>query len=291
MTIQDMISKKKELGLTNEQIAEMSGVPLGTVQKVFSGQTASPRYNTLRALENTFRNFAHNNFFHYENEKMLCEQMLCEQMVCEPGHAYHVNRVSEKSIPNYSISKNKNVGDKTLEDYLALPDDKKVEMIDGVFYDMSSPTSIHQLIGGKIFMVLSLHVAKNGGSCIPFIAPMDVQLDSDDKTIVEPDVFVVCDRSKITRPRIVGAPDFVVEVLSPGNWYHDTIRKLRKYKNAGVREYWIVLPDQCNVLVYWFEEGAIPTEYTFDDQIPVRIWNGACVVDFREVEETIHFLR
>jgi len=274
MTIQDMISRKKELGLTNEQIAELSGVPLGTVQKVFSGQTASPRYNTLRALEKTFRNTAFNNIVNSEEE----------QRSCEPGRAYHVNRVSE----------NRSVGDKTLEDYLALPDDKKVEMIDGVFYDMSSPTSIHQLICGKIYTILSLHVEKNGGSCVPFIpfvAPMDVQLDSDDKTIVEPDVFVVCDRSKITRPRIVGAPDFVVEVLSPGNWYHDTIRKLRKYKNAGVREYWIVLPDQCNVLVYWFEEGAIPTEYTFEDQIPVRIWNGACVVDFREVEETIHFLR
>lgn len=177
--------------------------------------------------------------------------------------------------------------DKTLEDYLALPDDERVEMIDGVFYDMAAPTSHHQMIAGEIYASLRYHIKVNKGSCVPFIAPVDVQIDCDDKTIVKPDVMVICDRKKITKPRIVGAPDFVAEVLSLSNWYHDTVRKLLKYKNAGVREYWIVMPENRKVLVYFFEKSPDPVEYSFVDEIPVGIWDGKYTVDFKEIFESI----
>ncbi len=180
--------------------------------------------------------------------------------------------------------------DKTLEDYLALPDDERVEMIDGVFYDMAAPTTVHQRISFLLGMKLENFIIKNNGACSAFVAPVDVQLDSDDKTIVEPDVFVVCDRNKITKPRIVGAPDFVVEVLSASSWYHDTVRKLLKYKNAGVREYWIVMSENRKVLVYFFEKSRDPVEYTFVDEIPVGIWDGKCKVNFKEIFESIEFL-
>ena len=180
--------------------------------------------------------------------------------------------------------------DKTLEDYLALPDDERVEMIDGVFYDMAAPTTVHQRISFMLGMKLENFIIKNNGACTSFVAPVDVQLDCDDKTIVEPDVFVVCDRNKITKPRIVGAPDFVAEVLSPSNWYHDTVRKLLKYKNAGVREYWIVMPENRKVLVYFFEKSPDPVEYSFVDEIPVGIWDGKCKVNFKEIFESIEFL-
>lgn len=179
---------------------------------------------------------------------------------------------------------------KTLDDYLALPDDVKVEMIDGVFYDMASPSSIHQQMSLHLSAFLLNHIMANKGNCVPFSAPMDVQLDSDDKTIVEPDVFVVCDRNKIQKQRIVGAPDFIIEVLSPAYWYHDTIRKLKKYKNAGVREYWIVIPDTQRVIVYFFEKSPDPEEYTFSDEIPVNIWNGKCKINFKEIYERIRFM-
>ena len=270
MTVEEMKNKKKEMGLTYGQIAERSGVPLGTVQKIFSGDTVSPRYDTLQKLSAVFTG---QRAAHFVSDQI----------------AYKVNPDAGNSgVHTFS---NQEEGGKTLEDYLALPDDQRVEMIDGVFYEMSSPTTIHQLIGGEIHRMLVNHIEENGGECIPFIAPMDVQLDRDDKTIVEPDVFVVCDRSQITRPRIVGAPDLVIEVLSPSNWYHDTIRKLKKYKNAGVKEYWIILPDQSKVLVYWFAEGDLPEEYSFTDKIPVRIWNGSLEIDFNKVEKRIAFLR
>ena len=106
------------------------------------------------------------------------------------------------------------------------------------------------------------------------IAPLDVQLDRDDRTMVQPDVLVVCDRSKVVRRCVYGAPDFVVEILSPSTWEKDMYVKLGKYESAGVREYWIVDPKKKRVLVYDFEHTDFPALYTFTDQIPVGIFDG-----------------
>lgn len=179
---------------------------------------------------------------------------------------------------------------KTLEDYLALPEGARIELINGRFYDMASPTMIHQRIALELGRLFSNYVDKNKGSCIPFIAPADVQIDCDDKTMVQPDVFVVCDRSKITRPRIVGAPDLIVEIVSPSNYYMDLAIKLAKYKSAGVREYWVILPDDKTVLVYDFAISEAPTQYSFDDVIPVAIWDGDCKIDFKEIYSKIEFM-
>ena len=178
----------------------------------------------------------------------------------------------------------------TIDDYLKLPEGVRVELIDGVFYDMAAPTTVHQMIGQSISYILLDYIKDNKGKCVPFIAPTDVQLDCDDKTIVQPDVLVVCDRKKITKPRIVGAPDLVIEVLSESNWYNDVFRKHKKYQNAGVREYWIVFPEQLKIQVYNFKKKLEAVEYTFKDKVPVAIWDGKCVVDFSEIYEEIKFL-
>ena len=267
MTIQEMIRRKKELGLTNQQIADRSGVPLGTVQKVFGGSTETPRFHTLQALAKAFPEETRNGYY-------TDRSIRTDEMVADAATVYG----KDHSAP------------KTLEDYLALPDEIRVELIDGVFYEMAGPTTIHQAIGGEIHAQLLAHVRNNEGPCMPFIAPTDVQLDCDDKTIVQPDVMVVCDRSKITRSRIVGAPDLVVEVLSPSNWYMDMVRKMRKYKASGVREYWVVIPEEKKVLVYLFEKGEEMKEYSAQDRVPVGIWDGKCMVDFEEVYERIGFL-
>ena len=200
----------------------------------------------------------------------------------------------EPAIPYSSGSTDgtsaRKIGDKTLEDYMALPEGARIEMIDGVFYDMAAPTFIHQRIAAMIFNIFENFVNANGGPCIPSIAPTDVQLDCDDRTMVQPDVLVVCDRKKIIKARVVGAPDLLVEVLSPSNWYMDIFRKKEKYEHAGVREYWIVLPEQKKVLVYLFEKSSEPTEYTFDDKVPVDIWAGGCTVDFKDIYDKISFL-
>ena len=182
------------------------------------------------------------------------------------------------------------LGDNTIEDYLKLPEGTRVELIDGVFYDMAAPTIAHQGIIAEIANALKNYVDANNGKCITLMAPTDVQLDKDDKTMVQPDIIVVCDRDKFNKARLVGAPDFVIEVLSPSNWYNDMVRKLIKYKNAGVHEYWIVMPDSRKVLVYYFAKSDTPTEYTFNDEIPVNIWEGKCKIDFKKIYDKISFM-
>lgn len=255
MTINEMKERKTELGYTYAQIAELSGVPLGTVQKIFSGVTTSPRYETLQALE-----------------QVLSDARA--SYVCEPQTAYQV----------------KKQGEYTLEDYYKIPDERRVELIDGIIYDMSSPTSPHQLIAGLIYSKLLSHVLDKNGKCLPMISPIDVQLDCDDRTMVQPDVVIVCDRDKIINRCIYGAPDFIIEVLSKSSTKRDSVIKLNKYMNAGVREYWIIDPVRQKVIVYDFEQEHFPIIYGFDAKIPVGIWNDGFEIDFQEVYEHIRFL-
>jgi Uma2 family endonuclease len=178
----------------------------------------------------------------------------------------------------------------TLEDYLRLPDDQRVELIDGVFYDMAAPTTIHQGVAGFLHKKFLDFVMENKGPCFPFISPVDVQLDCDDKTVVQPDVLVVCDRTKYKNGRVFGAPDLVVEVLSPSTRRKDMQLKMYKYAGAGVREYWMVDPEKKLVVQYDLEHLGIPAIYNFQSVIPVLIWDGACTIDLREMDETIGFL-
>jgi len=189
-------------------------------------------------------------------------------------------------------------GSYTIDDYLALPDDQRMELIDGVIYDMSAPTTPHQLIGGEIYALLREFLLRKNGACVPFIAPVDVQLDMDNKTMVQPDVCVVCDHSKINRTRIFGAPDFVVEVLSPSTKMKDILIKMKKYHSAGVREYWMVDPDAETVtrILYMpptedLPDGDMKMEiYPFSTPVPVGIFNDEFLIDFSEIRERYAFM-
>lgn len=267
MTIEQMRERKRELGYSYEQIADMAHLPLGTVQKVLGGITKSPRYDTLQALEAVFRDSK-------------------AEHLREESAVYGANCVREAA----AIYQAKKPGEYTIDDYMALPDDERVELIDGVFYDLAAPTTVHQLIGSEIHMILRDYIRKNKGSCIPFSAPIDVQLDCDDKTIVQPDVFVICNRDKLNYRRVFGAPDFVVEVLSPLTSKKDAVIKLGKYCNAGVREYWMVDTKKKRIFVYDFENDACPAIYSFEDEVPVSIFEGKCKVDFKEIYEYGRFL-
>ena len=268
MKIEELKEKKKELGYSNAKLAELSGVPLGTIQKIFGGSTSAPRRSTLLALERILAPApAESVSKTYPPGREILQ-------VCEPQAAYSYDRQ----------------GAYTLDDYYALPDERRVELIDGVFYDMTAPAATHQLIAGEIYAIFRNHIRSHHGPCIPCMSPFDVQLDRDNKTMVEPDVAVVCNRDIIIRRCIYGAPDLTVEILSPSTKRKDMIIKLNKYMNAGVREYWIVDPDAETVTVYDFEHDQFPIYYTFEDTVPVMIWDGACRVDFKEIKDYIGFI-
>ena len=190
--------------------------------------------------------------------------------------------------PRSALSWNTHVyprqGTYTIDDYLALPDDQRVELIDGVIYDMGAPTSWHQLIAGEIFFELRNYIKSNHGSCVPFIAPTDVQLDIDNRTMVQPDVMVICQRDRVNYKRIFGAPDLVIEVLSPSTKVKDMLIKSAKYHNAGVQEYWMVDPGNETVSVFDFRDEDIRQAlYTFEDRIPVLIYDGKLEIDMKEI--------
>ena len=279
MTIEEMKRRKRELGYTNQMIADRSGIPLSTVQKVFAGATASPRRETIDALERVLENSSgeRSGRVTYGDLTPLAGR------VGEASAAYNVH-----PAPRNSGAADDRLH--TLEDYLSLPDDQRVEMIDGVFYDMAAPTTVHQSVAGFLFKKLLDFVMENKGPCFPFMSPVDVQLDCDDKTVVQPDVLVVCDRSKYRDGRVWGAPDLVVEVLSPSTRRKDMQLKMYKYAGAGVREYWMVDPEKKLVVQYDLEHLEFPAIYNFRSVIPVLIWGGACRIDLREMDDTIGFL-
>lgn len=179
----------------------------------------------------------------------------------------------------------------TLEDYYAIPDERRVELIDGVIYDMASPNSIHQLVSSFIFNMIFRHISENRGKCIPAIAPLDVQLDCDERTMVQPDIMIICDRKKIIRRCVYGAPDFIAEILSPSTGRRDVTLKLHKYMRAGVREYWMIDPESQQVLVCESDsKDLLPAAYNFDAKLPIKVLDGKCVIDFAQVRDYVQFL-
>ncbi len=249
MTIEMMRTRKRELGYSNEKLAELSGVPLTTIQKILSGTTRNPRYDTLSALE---------------------AALAAPSVVREEASVYGTTYDRQGSY--------------TIDDYYALPDDQRVELIDGVFYDMTAPIPFHQLAIGTIYVQIANYIKENGGDCMVFLSPTDVQLDCDNRTMVEPDIFILCDRNLITRKNIYGAPDFILEVISPSTKRKDYTIKLNKYLEAGVKEYWIVDPYTPMIFTYVFgDESRCPAIYPIDGDVPVTLYHDDLKINLRDI--------
>lgn len=270
MTLSQMQYYKQQHGYSYDQLSQLTGIPKGTIQKIFTGVTKSPRYDTLQALERVLKPVNQDKPAGFADDEQagLINQ---PDMVCE-------------TVVPYGQKKQ---GEYTLEDYYALPEDKRYELIDGVLYEMTAPTTVHQIIALQMCHQIESFIDEHGGNCMSYIAPVDVQLDCDDKTMVEPDVIILCDRSKDINRCIYGAPDFVAEVLSKSTRRKDIGVKTYKYSNAGVREYWIIDPKDRKIVVYEFaqEDDAEDTVsiYGFQDRIPVGIYNGELEIDFAKI--------
>ncbi|MCD8022898.1 MAG: Uma2 family endonuclease [Lachnospiraceae bacterium] len=165
----------------------------------------------------------------------------------------------------------------TLAQYEALPEDVRVEIFDGTPYDMVSPSDAHQTISTELTMILNHYIRSKNGTCRVYYAPFDVVLADEPLTIVQPDLMIVCDRNKLDGKRCNGAPDFVIEIVSPGNPSDDYIRKAYYYKYYGVREYWIVDPRRQIVTVNDFEKDIVNVQYSFESIIKVNIFEDLYV--------------
>ena len=171
----------------------------------------------------------------------------------------------------------------TYADYCAWDDGERWELIDGVPYAMAAPLISHQDVLRNIVLQIGNFLHKK--TCKVFFAPTDVRLNADtkDNTVVQPDLLIVCDKSKIDKKSIIGAPDMILEILSHSSVSKDMITKFMLYLNAGVREYWIVDPDTGSVIVNIHQDGTyVGKAYDKSAVVPVSILEG-CSVNLAEV--------
>ena len=325
MTIEEIKKQKELLGLTNQELADLANVPLSTVGKVLGGTTKRPRIDTVRALElalksrvleGSEKNKPEKDDIGESSREMLCEpqgqyifgtnadqEMLIRSNEDKPASAEEGSGAIHETDRLYGYSVR--CGDEeyeaethrrenplfteplhTIEDYLALPDERRVEMIDGHYYDMASPTGIHQQISLLIWRELFQCIEDHGMPCSVQAAAFDVQLDL--HTVVQPDVMVFCrDPSQAFAVRATTPPDLVIEVLSRSTAFRDRHLKLFKYRQAGVKEVWLVSPEKRTVEVYLFENGEEPEIYTFDGKVPVHLSQGRCAIDFSGIRRRI----
>ena len=173
----------------------------------------------------------------------------------------------------------------TIDDIYALPDGQRAELIDGQMYMMAPPNARHQDIIFSLSRKIADYIDINKGSCKIYLAPYAVFLNADDKNYVEPDISVICDKSKLEDKGCNGAPDWIVEVISPSTQRMDYSIKLFKYRTAGVREYWIVDPEARTAAVYTLEGGSYRSPaalYRAGASVPVGVLEGF-QVDLRTV--------
>lgn len=160
----------------------------------------------------------------------------------------------------------------TSDDYWNLPEGQRSELIDGELYDMAPPSRIHQRLISQLTVTISNYIRSQSGSCEVYPAPFAVNLTSNEQTWVEPDISVICDKQKLSDRGCEGAPDWIIEIVSPSSSRLDYFVKLFKYRSSGVREYWIVNPMKKTVQTYSFEEDENSVQYSFDDIIHVEIY-------------------
>ena len=207
MTIEEMNRIKDSRGYSFTQLSDYTGVPVVTLQRIFSGNTKNPRKATLDAIEKVLRGdeaLYSGKAYSYEKSSVTYSDIDTEDRALSESASVYGS--TKGGSDNNRPKKN---GEFTVEDYNALPEDQWVELIDGCFYDMTAPTPLHQIISGAVSNTIYNFIRENKGSCMVLYSPVDVQLDCDNKTMVQPDVVIVCDEDKIQDRVIYGAPDFV----------------------------------------------------------------------------------
>lgn len=169
----------------------------------------------------------------------------------------------------------------TIADIEALPDGERAELIDGEMFMMATPMTIHQRILVRLILKIGSYIENNKGNCELLPAPFGVYIKKDDRNYVEPDISVICHEEKLDEKGCHGAPDWVIEIVSPSSRKMDYVRKSTLYQETGVREYWIVDPQKKMVTIYKAEQWDLPVCHSFSERIQVGIYKDL-YLDFIE---------
>ena len=267
MNLEQMRECKHALGYSNETIAELSGVPVATVRKIFGGVTRNPRQKTMEALTKVLQKGMRR-----ENDTNAGFMSGPGSSAALSGRGTSYDDIPENAAGVRETSSAYKPQEKvyTMDDIEALPENVRAELIDGKIYYMAAPTRTHQKIAGKMYIMVSNYIEGNGGDCEAYIAPFGVYLNADDSIFVEPDLIVVCDPSRMEERGCIGAPDWVVEVVSPSSGKMDYSIKMNKYRTSGVCEYWVIDPRTRTVMVFLFGENGATEDvsmHSFDEEV------------------------
>ena len=180
-----------------------------------------------------------------------------------------IKQVKDAMIMNATIAKQLDYY--TIEDIYNLPDGQRAELIDGELYMMATPNTNHQRLIKEFTYLIEDYIRHNKGKCEVFPAPFAVFLNANNEIYLEPDISVICDKDKLTDEGCKGAPDWIIEIVSPSSRSMDYNKKLFQYRTAGVREYWIVDPIKQLIMVYNFEHDNFE-QYSFSDKVRAGIY-------------------
>lgn len=285
LTLNEMKKIRKKKNMSYEEIARKSGVSISSVQKLFGSDDANPRKSTLEKLSKAFNPSDTYNLIddHPDTDRERIPQMVTDVNRYNIYGAGKLVSGGEGSL--YGMS------GYTYEDYLAmeLPEGKRIEIIDGVIYDMAAPSQTHQAILGYLHNYLYDELRKRKRKCLPFMAPFDVRLDFDEgpTTVVQPDVLIKCsqdNRVDENGNELPWVPRFVIEILSPSTRSKDMYIKTKKYKESGIVEYWIIDDKQKQVIKYNFDKDFIEI-FGYDRKIGIDIFDGDIKIDMKDLQE------
>ena len=251
-----VLTMRDKIGLTQKELGQKAGMTQADVSRIERGE-GNPSLDTITRLAATLGCRYENDFAPISN-----------------GHKAVLP--SDKFIP--FLDEIKAQGLYRVEDMEAMPEEVRAELIDGVIYDMAEPTTSHQWIVARIQYLFMEYILNNKGDCKPF-QDVAVTFKDDECDYLVPDLTIVCSRDKYDIKKIIDAPDFVLEVISEAGGIRDYTIKLRKYREKGVREYWLVDPFKDKVLVYFFEKDEYPCIYPLDFEVGVNIYNGELTIN------------
>ncbi len=287
MDAKELKKRKKALHLTTAQLAYMAELPIGTVSKIMTGETRNPSHITIEKLDKVL---AHEEMLarlqayvtefleyireHYEEgvDQISFEKEYRKKHNLDNAplpYALPISTTANALEP--ALLTDNRVTEKILAE---LGENRQVELIDGHLVINEMPDMAHQVIVQNLGERIRDFIKAENGKCKMFNVGVNVRLDEDDYTIVIPDIAVLCDQSRLDEKGIVGPPDWVIEVVSPSTRSIDYNRKMHKYMSAGVREYWIIDSEKGKVATFIEGEPMMVNIYSFEDDIPVYIYDG-----------------
>ncbi|WP_029322787.1 Uma2 family endonuclease [Butyrivibrio sp. AE3004] len=284
MTIDEMKNIKESRGYSFAVLSEYTGVPAITLQRIFSGDTKKPRKATLDAIEKVLTG----DESVYSGKAYSYERNSVSYGLYEPERRSELNeKTFSYGAEGRTDSKTSQRDKYTLRDYYNLPKSQCMELIDGVFYEVDMPGVIHQIIISRFLkrMACYLDGMKSG---IAMCFPANVRLDNDDMTMVKPDLFIVLDENKITDDFVNGAPDFVLEVISPASRKKDMFIKSVKYCEAGVKKYWMIDPKKRTLISYdYMDEDIAPSIVPLSGEKSMDLYDEELKINLDEIAEVI----